>query len=424
MFRIIFAFLILIFSGKSFAQNIHLVNGNYFVDGKFKKYDNLYIVDGLFSSKKPNKVDTILNLSNQFIIPPFAEGHTHKLDNPKELKKDIKTFVDEGVFYALVLNNFSSNVDNNRAFLSNLNQLDVQFANGGFTTTGQHPSFAYERITSNIQDWWSPANTSKIKNSRKAENDAYWFMDSIEDVNKKWEAYLKTRPDILKVYLLNINKNETQEPKTLSERTLKYIVRKAKLSNLRVVAHIESFDDLKIALKCGIRIFGHMPHYNVNYEKTLPNIVEFSKEEKRLIKKLKPIMTPTLSFNEQFSIVRSEKNNYQGEFDSVSYNRSLSFQRATIQKLSDNGFSFAIGSDGDYLSSELFYWVKNRIFPYEKAIEIATKNTSQLIFPNRRIGEIKNGFEASFLVFDKNPLEDFNELKQIKLKVKKGEIIE
>ncbi len=407
-----------------YGQTIQLNNVNFFTDGQFKIFPIAYVFNGKFTFKKPSSIDTIVNLDNKFVIPPLAEGHTHKLDSQSELDKDIQTFLKQGVFYALVLNNLSSNSTSNKTKLNVPKTLDVAYANGGITASGQHPSFVYERILSGIKEWWLPDNTEKIKNSRKGENDAYWFMDSPEDVIKKWDIYIKTNPDIVKVYLMNVQNNFSQNPKSLSEKTIREIVKKAKKSGLRVVAHIESFEDLKIALKSGISIFGHMPHYNVNYLKELPKELIFTNKELKVIAKLKPVIIPTLSFNEEFSIVRNAKNNYQGELDTAIFNRSLKFQKETIKKLKDVGFSFAIGSDRDYLLPELLYWFKYQIFSNNEIITIATKNTPRLIFPNRHLSELKEGYEASFVVLNQNPLENSNSIKDISLKVKNGQVVE
>lgn len=423
MNKLFFLTVLLSFVRFSYGQTMQLNNINYFSNGKFEKSNTVYISKGKFTFKKPSKIDTIINLQNKFVLPPFAEGHTHKIDNQSELEKDVKTFLNQGVFYALVLNNFSSNVLQNKAKLNSKNTLEVVYANGGITASGQHPSFVYERILSGIKDWWMPENSEKIKNSRKGENDAYWFMDNSKDVDIKWDKYIKTNPDIVKVYLMNVQNNSTQNPKSLTEETLRQIVKKAKRSKLRVVAHVESFDDLKVALRCGISIFGHMPFYNINYSKDLPKELTFTNEELALIKKLKPVMTPTISFNEEFSLVRNAKNNYEGELDTVIFNRSLKFQKETINKLRNFGFSFAIGSDRDYLLPELLYWFNNQIFEESEILTIATKNTTKLIFPNRKLTELKEGYEASFIVLSENPLEDYNNIKKIELKIKNGQIL-
>jgi imidazolonepropionase-like amidohydrolase len=109
--------------------------------------------------------------------------------------------------------------------------------------------------------------------------------------------------------------------------------------------------------------------------------------------------------------------------DTASFNRSLKFQKRTIEKLTENGFRFAIGSDRDSFLPELLYWFKYNIFSSENILTIATKTTPQLIFPKRKIGEIKDGYEGSFLVLNGNPLLNFENEKSISLKVKKGRIL-
>jgi len=84
-------------SGGFIADN-QLKNGNYYQNGKFKTYSSIYVVNGSFTFKKPKTIDTIIHLYNKYILPPLAEGHTHKLDKREELKRDIDTFVKQGVF--------------------------------------------------------------------------------------------------------------------------------------------------------------------------------------------------------------------------------------------------------------------------------------------------------------------------------------
>jgi imidazolonepropionase-like amidohydrolase len=247
-------------------------------------------------------------------------------------------------------------------------------------------------------------------------------MDTPEGVDNKWADYLKTKPDIVKVYLMNVNKNLTQDPKSLTEETLKHIVKLARSFNLRVVAHIETFEDLKIALHVGISLFAHMPHYNVNFYQ-LPAELQFTNKELRLIKKVHPVLIPTLSFNEEFSIVRNQKNNFQGEFDTASFKRSLDFQKKTVKNLKDAGFRFAIGSDRESLLAELSYWFKYQIFTGNEILTIATDNTPKLIFPDSKIGKIKQGFDGSFLVLDENPLLNWETIKHIRLKIKSGRVL-
>jgi len=46
-----------------------------------------------------------------------------------------------------------------------------------------------------------------------------------------------------------------------------------------------------------------------------------------------------------------------------------------------------------------------------------------MIFPNRRIGRLQDGYEASFLVLAGNPLSDFSQVKNIRLRFKQGSFL-
>ena len=45
------------------------------------------------------------------------------------------------------------------------------------------------------------------------------------------------------------------------------------------------------------------------------------------------------------------------------------------------------------------------------------------IFPERKIGRLEDGFEASFLVLEGDPLEDVANTQRIALRVKRGELL-
>jgi predicted amidohydrolase YtcJ len=55
--------------------------------------------------------------------------------------------------------------------------------------------------------------------------------------------------------------------------------------------------------------------------------------------------------------------------------------------------------------------------------ELWSETTAATIFPNRKIGRLKDGFEASFLVLGGNPVEDFLNTSRIEMRVKQGEIL-
>jgi imidazolonepropionase-like amidohydrolase len=53
-----------------------------------------------------------------------------------------------------------------------------------------------------------------------------------------------------------------------------------------------------------------------------------------------------------------------------------------------------------------------------------TETTPKTIFPKREIGALKEGYEASFLALEGNPLEDLQNVRKIKLRFKQGVLLE
>jgi imidazolonepropionase-like amidohydrolase len=48
-------------------------------------------------------------------------------------------------------------------------------------------------------------------------------------------------------------------------------------------------------------------------------------------------------------------------------------------------------------------------------------NRANVIFPQRKIGALEDGYEANFLVLQGNPIQDFNAVKRIRMRVKQGD---
>jgi len=53
-------------------------------------------------------------------------------------------------------------------------------------------------------------------------------------------------------------------------------------------------------------------------------------------------------------------------------------------------------------------------------LKIWTEDTPRAIFPQRRIGFLRDGYEASFLAIEGNPLEDWRNIRRIKVRFNQG----
>lgn len=428
--------LLFIFSlnGLTFAQNnskiYQFTNGNWF-DGKDFKKREFYSVNGILTSKKPRQIDETIDLKNQFVIPPFADAHTHNLDGTFNLEKIINAYLDEGTFYVQVLANYALGAKQAKPFLNTPSSLDVIYANGGLTSTLGHPFMAYEPRAAgfyNYADW--EKNMDKIKLSRIGENQVYWFLDSKTDVDAKWEKFLAQKPDIVKILLLDAENYEKTRnsgkagDKGLSPEVAEYVVQKAHQANLKVYAHVETSFDFRLGLKIGVDGFAHSPNYGWNGKIEDKPKDDLTLADIKLAAKKKVFITPTAQ------IGKLESTNYTAEgkeeLQTERFNRVLERQRNLYNLMRKNGVKIIFGSDyfGKTLGVELWYLHDNKIFDNRTLLKIGVEDTPAAIFPNRKIGKLKDGYEASFITVAENPLINFETIKKINLRFKQGVFIE
>lgn len=98
---------------------------------------------------------------------------------------------------------------------------------------------------------------------------------------------------------------------------------------------------------------------------------------------------------------------------------------ANLRLLKKHGVRLAIGSDEYRKTSapEVKYLQELGVFSNLELLKMCCENTAATIFPRRRIGYLKDGYAASFLVLSGNPLEDFNQTGRIEMRVKQGKIL-
>jgi hypothetical protein len=61
------------------------------------------------------------------------------------------------------------------------------------------------------------------------------------------------------------------------------------------------------------------------------------------------------------------------------------------------------------------------VFDNSELLTLWAVNSPRTIFPERPIACFEPGCEVSFLVLDENPIDDFNAVKSIRLRVKQGQ---
>lgn len=398
-------------SGPTYA----ITHGRWLLNGHFEQRTR-WSVNGTITDRAPARVDSTIDLANGWVVPPFGDAHTHNLDGPFNIDSVRASYVREGTMYVQVLTNSRTGAERVRARWGRPCELDVAYANGGLTSTLSHPFLAYEPRAMGIRTDWA-AHAAEIRRSRVAENNSYFFLDSLGDVGRKWAAIMDGHPDVLKIFLLDAMEEPPVPSDTglptghgLKPSLVREIVRRAHAAGLRVAAHVETANDVRVAVRAGVDMLAHLPAYEMPRGEDVSRYL-IDEETAKLAGAQGLVVAPTLSLA---TVVAD------------SADESLTAERRRVQDrnirlLRRHGAHIVVGSDwfGRTASGEFRALAASGIWSPSELLRIWSEETPRSIFPRRRIGRLDEGYEASFIVFTTDPTRTFA-LPAITMRVKQG----
>lgn len=377
------------------SGRLTLVGGLWF-DGISFEERTMHVEDGIFVEALSAEADSTVDLAGGYVLPPFGDGHTHMLDGGTRLEGFVEQYQSDGIYYVQVLTNGSSGAQEVRDQFNQPGRLDVLYANGGLTSTLGHPFIAYEPRAMGLAWQEVLERRDEVRESRIQERNAYWFLDTPEDLDRQWDDILATRPDLLKIYLLHADDpNHPLDPDAmgltgLSTKMASAIVSRAHEAGLPVWAHIETVDDFRIGLDIGVDGFAHLPGYQLGVFDAAedPETMRLPDELVLRAGSAGVGITPTVSLIELYAAE-----------DTARIRRAHDLQRDAIERLRAAGAKILVGTDQYGTTSAKEAWVMAR--DMMEAIEIVdlwSRETPQAMFPNRRIGRLEVGWEASFII--------------------------
>lgn len=383
-------------SDKHAAWVYRFVNGLCF-DGTAFAPKTFYAVEGILRFEYTGQVDTTIDLQNKFVTPPFAEAHNHHFGDTQDYRAQINLYLTQGIFYAKNSNNMSKWTAPIRPHLNIPASVDVVYANGGLTASGGHPIQIYDLIAQrgNFQGW----------TKEKMRNQAYFVVDNEQDLAAQWPRIKAGKPDFIKTYLEYSEEYELRKDdpkyfgrKGLNPRLLPKIVAMAHTDHLRVTAHVNTAMDFHHAVAAGVDEITHLPLAKINEE-----------DAKLAAQQGIVVVTTTLSHRPARHIENLDD-----------------IHRYNLQLLHKSGVKLAIGTDNGDLTAlnEVENLYRLQVFDNLTLLKIWVENTPQTIFPERKLGHLQDGYEASFLALEGNPLEDFSSISKISFRFKQGRIIQ
>lgn len=410
-------------------------NGRWFNGEEFHR-DTFYVVDGVLTRIAPAHVGEVVDLHDGFVVPPFGEAHNHNLHGPWDADTVIRRYLHDGVFYVKIPGNIGAFTDQIRPRINLPTSVDVIFSNGGLTATGGHPAPLYEEVLarSRYTPLIGPIEKGWFKNR------GYFFIDSEHDLSERWKLILSGKPDFIKVFLAHSEDFERRRSVStpnlhsgVDPNLVPIIVRNAHGERLRVSAHVETAADFRRAVSAGVDEITHLPGWWIPEPEDVVAARLTEEDADRAVSAQVVIVTTTVAgarMPGHGSPTAQEHRHGDGRAASHpsmhQSNGSISANdvvKANLALLYRRGARIAIGSDHAETSlDEALHLHELGVFDNRTLLKLWCETTAKAIFPDRRIGRLQEGYEASFLVLADNPLEQFENVKKIVLRVKQGHI--
>jgi len=199
-----------------------------------------------------------------------------------------------------------------------------------------------------------------------------------------------------------------QDPKAEGNRGIDpalvpYIVSLAHHAGLQVSAHVFTAEDFRVAVNAGVDQMAHLP--GGRSPNPAPFLLTDDDAASAAAHGVSVITTITQ------------------HGDSAVTDRLVREQYAhNITLLRAHGVPLLLGSDamGGTAVMEAAALARSGLFTNAELLRMWSMTTPKAIYPNRRIGALDDGSEASFLVLGGNPLTDFRNTRAITVRVKQG----
>jgi hypothetical protein len=402
------------------SSSLALTNGYWFDGHSFRdhtKGKTIYAVAGFFTNNKPAHIDSTIDLKRWYIVPPFGEAHNHNLDfSDEEQWARIKAmYLRDGIFYIKNPTNLPRAAAPLVGRINIPTSVDAVFSHGGLTATDGHPLGLVRR---NIERGGMLPED--------ADGGFCWIIDTVADLDHKWPRILAGKPDFIKttlVYSEEFAKRKDDKNyfswKGLNPALLPEIVKRAHLAGLRVSTHVESATDFHNAFVAGADEINHLPGFrpeNNDPVKGYDNLERYriSDADAWLAGKRKVVVVTTSGTTIDGSFKEGvDQKKAEAVREMLTHN---------LQVLQRHGARIAIGSDSFRQTSQPEALNLKRLgaFDNRTLLKMWCETTAWTIFPRRKIGHLRDGYEASLLALSGSPLDDFGNVQKIVMRLKQG----
>ncbi|MEM9232815.1 MAG: hypothetical protein AAGA69_01090, partial [Pseudomonadota bacterium] len=151
--------------------------------------------DGVFlEAPRKNHPDMeLMNLEGRYVMPPFGEGHTHKIEGTWSFERFNNEFFTQGVFYAQNPAGLPRLMKLAREQTDPPETIDAKYAMGGVTTPFGHPERGYVEFMTQF------AYRGETRESFRGT--AVHALKTEEDAREAIDILVQDKADFVKVFL-------------------------------------------------------------------------------------------------------------------------------------------------------------------------------------------------------------------------------
>ena len=389
------------------AETVRYANGHWFGGETFVKRD-VMVRDGKIVAGE--QVTKTVDLRGGYVIPGLAEAHNHNLQNCYMAPQMAQGYLKRGVLYSAQL--FASDPASMKcaALFDGRTAPSTAFARIGITSSTGHP----------IGIARAGAKEAGMTMSFDQLVEGMLIADSASDLQRKWPQFATTRTDFVKVVLIdtvnaarNAKRPDLDGFNGVTPDVLSALVPLARSAGLRVVAHVDTADDFRLAVEAGVDTIAHLPGYRIAKNQCVADYRLSDKVVKGAAAKGVTVI-PTMAASAYYLAAKP------GDAPAVAglYADNLRMLRKHKVRLLTGSDRFE-GSVVD----EIKALAATGLFQPAEIINMSTVATAQWMFPRRRVGCLEPGCEASFNLYEQNPLQELARLSTPVLVVKQGDMV-
>lgn len=404
-FNLLFGLAAAVGTAMPVAADTLYKNGFWFKDGTFQQQD-VYVKEGRFSNPQAATANSkVVDVAGLYLLPPFAEGHNHQLQNAWLVNRFSAKYVADGILYGLMLGGDAFSAQQARQQLAADGRLDVLISGTTVTSSDGHP----------LQMILQPGPDGVVPTKQQVLDKWVIAVDSLADIDSKMPLMVQGKPQLVKLIQVH-SEDQTRRNNAkfdgvngLRPELVKPLVKKLQQQQIRVIAHTESAADFAVAVEAGVDSVAHLPGYQWWPGKTAADY-RLSDEAIATAKAKGVAVMTTTGVTALFNMSASQLADVKA------------LQKSNLQRLLAQGVTLLAGSDrfDSNVLSEIYYLDALQVLSRSDLLKMLVQHTPQFIFPTRQIGQISPGYEASFVAVKQNPLQQMTALNDVVLRVRHG----